>query len=309
MASDLLPGFTRQSIDISDGGAIFVRTKIDSEKPPLLLLHGFPQTHVEYHRIISSLLPHFSIILLDLRGYGQSATVHSTSGSGYSKRLMANDCISVMSQLGYNKFLLVGHDRGARVAYRLAFDHPEAVLKVVVIDIIPTAAMFQGFGDVTAGLKAYHWLFLAQPDPFPERMIEGTDNGKHYLEHTLASWTRKKSLEDFDERALEEYREAYCNGKRIHSTCEDYRAGAFLDMVYDEKDLQEGNKIQAPMLAIWGNAGVSAESLQNKSEGPLEIWQKYARNVRGKALECGHFIPEEDPEGLAEVLVPFLLEE
>ncbi|CZR32583.1 uncharacterized protein FPRO_01987 [Fusarium proliferatum ET1] len=309
MAPDLLPGFTRQFIKNSDGVSIFVRTKIDSTKPPLLLLHGFPQTHVEYHRVIPSLLPHFSIILLDLRGYGESATVPSTNGSGYSKRLMANDCISVMSQLGYDKFLLVGHDRGARVAYRLAFDHPEAVSKVVVIDIIPTAAMFQGFGDVTAGLKAYHWLFLAQPDPFPETMIQGTDNGKHYLEHTLASWTRKKTLEDFDERALEEYRKAYCSETRIHSTCEDYRAGAFLDKAYDEKDVQDGNKIQAPMLAIWGNAGVSAESLQNKPEGPLEIWKKYAQNVCGKALGCGHFIPEEDSEGLSEVLVPFLLRE
>ncbi|KAF5671653.1 haloacetate dehalogenase [Fusarium denticulatum] len=131
---------------------------------------------------------------------------------------------------------------------------------------------------------------------------------KHYLGHTLASWTRKKTLDDFDERAHEEYRKAYCNGIRIHSTCEDCRAGAFLDKIYDEKDVNDGNKIQAPMLAIWGNAGVSAESLKNKSEGPLEIWQKYARNVRGKALECGHFIPEEDSEGLAEVLVPFLLE-
>ncbi|KAF5633837.1 haloacetate dehalogenase H-1 [Fusarium tjaetaba] len=309
MATDMLRGFTRQFIETADGVSIFVRTKIDSGKPPLLLLHGFPQTHVEYHHIVHPLVPHFSVILLDLRGYGQSATVPSTNGSGYSKRLMANDCISVMSQLGYNKFLLVGHDRGARVAYRLAFDHPEAILRLVVIDIIPTAAMFQGFGDVTAGLKAYHWLFLAQPDPFPEKVIKGADNGKHYLEHTLASWTRNRTLDDFDERALEEYRKAYCNEARIHSTCEDYRAGAFLDKVYDEKDLQEGNKIQAPMLAIWGNAGVSAESLQNKSEGPLEIWQKYARNVRGKALECGHFIPEEDPEGLTEVLIPFLLEQ
>ncbi|KAF5558569.1 haloacetate dehalogenase H-1 [Fusarium mexicanum] len=214
-----------------------------------------------------------------------------------------------MSQLGYDKFLLVGHDRGARVAYRLAIDHHEAVSKLVVIDIIPTAAMFQGFGDVTSGLKAYHWLFLAQSDPFPETMIQGADNGKHYLEHTLASWTKKKTLEDFDERALDEYRKAYCSIARIHSTCEDYRAGAFLDKAYDEKDLEEGNKIQAPMLAIWGNAGVSAESLQNKSEGPLEIWQKYAQNVRGKALECGHFIPEEDPEGLAEALIPFLLQD
>ncbi|KAF4946512.1 hypothetical protein FGADI_11150 [Fusarium gaditjirri] len=309
MASDLLPGFTNQFIKTSDGVSIFTRTKIDSGKPPLLLLHGFPQTHVEFHRIIPSLLPHFSIVLVDLRGYGQSAIVPSTNGSGYSKRLMANDCIFVMSQLGYKTFLLIGHDRGARVAYRLAFDHPEAVSKVAVIDIIPTAAMFQGFGDVTAGLKAYHWLFLAQPEPFPENLIQSTDNGKQFLEHTLASWTRKKTLDDFDERAIDEYRSAYCNGTRIHSTCEDYRAGAFLDKVYDEKDVQEGNKIQAPMLVVWGNTGVSAESLQNKSEGPLEIWQKYAQNVCGKELECGHFIPEEDPEGLAEALIPFLLQE
>ncbi|UPL02298.1 hypothetical protein LCI18_013232 [Fusarium solani-melongenae] len=307
MAPDLFPGFTRQFIQTPDGASIFVRAKIDSGKPPLLLLHGFPQTHAEFHPIIPSLLPHFSIVLIDLRGYGASSVVPSTNGSGYSKRLMAQDCASVMAQLGYEKFTLIGHDRGARVAYRLAFDQPQTLVKVVVVDIIPTAAMYRGFGDVHAGLRAYHWLFLAQPAPFPETMIKGTDNGKGFLEHTLATWTKKRSLADFDEAALEEYKDAYCSEERIHSTCEDYRAGAFLDRTYDEQELELGRKIETPMLAVWGSTGLFAEAMAAKAEGPLEAWKKYASNVQGKGLECGHFVVEEDPEGLVEALLEFLL--
>ncbi|KAJ3534568.1 hypothetical protein NM208_g3179 [Fusarium decemcellulare] len=306
MAPDLLPGFTRQFIKTPEA-SIFVRTKVDPNKPPLLLLHGFPQTHVEFHPIIPSLLPHFSIVLLDLRGYGASSTVPSTNGSGYSKRLMAQDCVSVMSQLGYDKFTVVGHDRGARVAYRLAFDQPQVLEKLVVVDILPTAAMFRGFGDANAGLKAYHWLFLAQPAPFPETMIKGTDNGKGFLEHTLASWTKLRTLAHFDEPSLEEYTNAYCSEERIHSTCEDYRAGAFLDRVYDEEELESGRKIETPMLAVWGSSGLFAGATTAKTEGPLDVWKRYASDVRGKGLECGHFIPEEDPEGLVGTLLEFLL--
>ncbi|KAI1465552.1 Alpha/Beta hydrolase protein [Daldinia caldariorum] len=189
MGSDLFPGFTQQYINTSQGVSIFVRTLIDQTKPPLLLLHGFPQTHVEFHKIVPYLRPHFSVVLTDLRGYGASSVVPSANGSAYSKRLMAQDCVQVMTALGFEKFSVVRHDRGARVAYRLAFDNPEILHKVVVIDIIPTSAMYGGFGDVNAGLRAYHWLFLAQPEPFPERMIQSVGNGRLFLEHTFATWT------------------------------------------------------------------------------------------------------------------------
>ncbi|KAH7175372.1 Alpha/Beta hydrolase protein [Dactylonectria macrodidyma] len=202
MATDLFPGFTRQFITTSDDVSIFVRAKLEANKPPLLLLHGLPQTHAEFHPIIPSLLPHYSIVLMDLRGYGASSAVSSTNGFGYSKRLMAQDCVFVMAELEYDKFTLVGHDR-------------EKLAKVVVVDIIPTAAMYSGFGDAAAGLRAHHWLFLAQADPFPKRMINGTDNGKMFLDHTLATRTKKRNLDDFSEAALEEYRDAYCTEERI----------------------------------------------------------------------------------------------
>ncbi|KAJ4224605.1 hypothetical protein NW757_014337 [Fusarium falciforme] len=139
-------------------------------------------------------------------------------------------------------------------------------------------------------------------------MIKGNNNGKMFLEHTLATWTKKRNLDDFDEAAFEEYRNSYCNNERIHSTCEDYRAGAFLDRVYDEEELKLGKKIEIPMLAVWGSTGLFAEAMVTKTEGPLEMWEKYARDIRGKGLECGHFVVEEDPEGLTDALLPFLLE-
>jgi haloacetate dehalogenase len=166
MELDLFPEFTRQFIDTAQGASIFVRTNIEKTKPPVLLLHGYPQTHVEFHKIVPYLLPYFSIILLDLRGYGASSAVPSKYGSGYSKRLMAQDCVSVMAQLGYDNFTVVGHDRGARVAYRLAFDHSRKVHKVAVIDIIPTLAMYKGFSNINAGLKSISLAF-----PCPTRTI------------------------------------------------------------------------------------------------------------------------------------------
>ncbi|KAM5378085.1 hypothetical protein ACJZ2D_004543 [Fusarium nematophilum] len=226
MAPDLFPDFTRQFI-----------------KP----LTKFPSS---FHPITSSLLTHYSIVLMDLRGYGASSVVPSTNGSGYSKRLMTQDCVFVLAQLGYDKFTLVGHDRGARVAYCLAFDQPQKIVKV----------------------------------------------------------TKKRNLADFSEVALDGYSDAYCDDERIHSTCEDYWAGAFLDRVYDEEGLKLGKKIETPMLAVWGSTGLFAEPMATKAEGSLEIWKKCARDVRGKGLECGHFVVEEDPGGLTDALLPFLPE-
>ncbi len=316
MPTDYFPNFSSQYITTSLGARLFVRTsapKSPTSKPPLLLLHGFPQTHIEFHRIAPSLLPHFTLILLDLRGYGASSPVlSSTNGSGYTKRLMGQDCLSVMEQLGYNdspdeKFAVLGHDRGARVAYRLAFDNPERISKVIVVDIVPTASMFRSFGEVKAGLKGYHWLFLSQPEPFPERLIGGVEAGKMFLEHALASWTGTGTLAAYDAEVMQRYREAYCTEEKIHATCEDYRAGAYFDRVYDEEELERGNKIQVPVLAVWGEAGLFASEMKGKKEGPLEVWQKYCVDVRGRGLSCGHFIPEEDPEALVEEALKFLL--
>jgi haloacetate dehalogenase len=305
MAPDLFPGYASQHFKVDTPGSpsIFGRFKLENLKPPLLLLHGFPQTHVEFHKVAPLLEPYFSLVLLDLRGYGLSSTVSSENGSGYSKRLMAQDAVTVMQRLGYDHFSILGHDRGARVAYRLALDTPGKVDKVIVVDIIPTHSMFGGFGDIARGLRGYHWLFLAQPAPFPETLIKAADNGKFFLENTLASWTAKRTLEDFDLAALEVYREAYCSDERIHSTCEDYRAGAHLDRAFNEEDVRNGNKIHVPLLAVWGQRGLFAEAMKSS---PLDIWIQFAEDVTGVGLECGHFITEEDPEGFVNECLKFL---
>ncbi|KAL4949666.1 Alpha/Beta hydrolase protein [Aspergillus filifer] len=319
MPVDLFPGYSTQYLDTPTGARIFTRVspvhnETDKTKPPLLLLHGFPQTHVEYHRLAPLLLPHFTLILIDLRGYGASSPVlHSENGSGYTKRLMGQDCLSIMEQLGYtDKFNVLGHDRGARVAYRLAFDAPERVEKVIVTDIVPTAHMFRSFGNASAAVKGYHWLFLAQPAPFPEEMILGADGGRKFLARSLASWTAGQDLSCFDSDVLGLYREAYVDREEnIHATCEDYRAGVFYDRVYDEEDLEARRKIEVPLLAIWGESGLFAGAMKEEKakekEGPLDVWKRYANDVQGKGLNCGHFIPEEDPEGLAREALQFLL--
>ncbi|KAL3445276.1 Alpha/Beta hydrolase protein [Aspergillus insuetus] len=304
----LFPGFTTHHIPTPSGTTIFTLTspKTTPPKPPLLLIHGFPQTHIQWHRLAPLLLPHFTLILVDLRGYGSSSLVPaSENGSGYTKRLMAQDCIAAVDALGYadQKINVVGHDRGGRVAYRLTLDFPERVEKLVVVDIIPTASMFRSFGDAGMAVKAYHWTFLAQPAPFPENMIAGSDSGKGFLEHSLAAWTGVKTLDVFEAVVLDGYRRAYCDEERIHSTCEDYRAGAFYDRVYDEEDLQKGNKITVPVLAVWGAKGTPAGG----KKSPLDVWKEYAVDVRGKGLDCGHFIPEEDPQGLAGAILEFLV--
>ncbi|EPS36603.1 hypothetical protein H072_9854 [Dactylellina haptotyla CBS 200.50] len=308
MSNDLFPTFTSEHIQLNNmlsdtaGPAIFVRTRVDRDKPPLLLLHGYPQTYVEFHKIVPRLLSHFSLFLLDLRGYGASSTVLSENGSGYSKRLMAQDCVSVMRRYGYEKFSILGHDRGAGVAYRLALDMPEKVDKLIIVDIIPTYSRYTGFADRDSVLRGFHWSFMAQAEPFPETMIKGADGGKFFLEHILTSWSGTHSLEAFDPTPLENYREAFCNDERIHSTCEDYRAGAFHDRAHDEDDLKNGNKIGAQTLIVWGQKGRVAGP---SAKTPLDVWRDFAEDVRGVGLECGHFIPEEDPDGLVDAVMDF----
>lgn len=293
--ADLFPGFDARWID-TDAGRFFVRAH--GAGPPLLLLHGYPQTHVEWARIAPKLAERFTVVLMDLRGYGWSVAPPSQGGALYTKRLMAQDAVATMGALGHLRFSVVGHDRGARVAYRLALDSPERLEKLVVLDIIPTAARWAALNAEQA-IKAYHWMFLAQPEPLPEMLIG--PNAIHYLDHTLASWTASSSLDAFDPAALAHYRAAFNEPTRIHAACEDYRAGATLDRADDEADRAAGRKITAPLLALWGGRG-----LGGGENSTLDIWREWATKAQGRQLEGGHFLPEENPQATLDALLEFL---
>ncbi len=295
--ADLFPGFASHWIDTAHG-CFFARS--GGSGPPLLLLHGYPQTHVEWHKIAPRLAERFTIVAMDLRGYGWSSLPEGANGEGMSKRALAQDAVDVMEKLGHVRFSIVGHDRGGRVAYRLAFDHPGRLEKIAVIDIVPTFAMFDDMGKTEAALKKYHWLFLAQPAPFPETLIGATP--RYFLDYTLASWTAAKDLSAYAPDALAHYRAAFEDPSRIAATCEDYRAGALIDRLLDKADLDAGRRIEVPLLALWGDAGLPASGA-----APLEVWRQYAQDVRGQAIASGHFVPEENPQACADALLDFLV--
>ena len=293
--ADLFPGFESHWISTPEG-KIFARS--GGKGSPLVLLHGFPQTHVMWHRIAPELAKHFHVILPDLRGYGWSSAPRSEAPhETYSKREMAKDVIRVVEELGHTQFALAGHDRGGRVAYRLALDHPGRLSKLAVLDIIPTYAMWQRM-DAKSAMKVYHWSFLAQPYPMPETMIAKSPS--EWLEHTLASWTMAKDLSAFDSRALAHYRAFFNDPSRIHATCEDYRAGAGPDVDADEADCAAGRTIDCPVFAFWGQSGIPAEGAS-----PLDAWRELAPKVTGYGVESGHFLAEENPEATLEALSDF----
>jgi haloacetate dehalogenase len=239
----------------------------------------------------------FTVIVPDLRGYGQSSVPASRNGAGYAKRVMAGDIVELMRALGHERFRVAGHDRGGRAGYRLALDHPERVERLAVLDITPTAEMWRGM-DAARAMDVYHWMFLAQPEPLPETLISRAPS--EYIEHTLASWTAVKSLACFGEAALASYRAAFADPARVHAMCEDYRAGATIDRADDEADFMAGRKIQAPLLALWGEAGIPAAG-----GSPLDVWRRWAAGARGAGLPGGHFLPEEAPEPALRALLDF----
>lgn len=292
---DLFPGFENRSIQ-TELGAIFCRT--GGTGPALLLLHGYPQSHIIWHKITPELAKHFTLVMPDLPGYGQSdIPALSDDHAAYSKRAMANAMLETMQMLGHSQFLVAGHDRGGRVAYRMALDHADKVLKLAVLDILPTFDYWNKL-DRSFALKIYHWAFLAQVAPFPENLISASPIA--FLEHTLASWTAVKDLSCFSDDALTHNRAWYCNPDRIAATCEDYRAGAHIDYLHDEKDRLEGKTLSMPVLALWGENGI-AKSI----EDPLEAWRFWCPHVEGSAVPGGHFLPEEAPDKVRSSLVKF----
>lgn len=261
--------------------------------PPLLLLHGYPQTHLAWRLVAPRLAARFTVVAADLRGYGDSAAPPD-DGEAYAKRAMGADMTAAMASLGFARFHVAGHDRGGRVAYRLALDRPEAVDRLAVLEIAPTLAMWEAF-DARLAHRAYHWTFLAQPAPFPERLIGG--DPAFHLDWTLRSWTKAKSLDCFD-GALEGYRASFTQPARIAAFCADYRAGYGPDRSADEADLAAGRTIAAPTLLVAGAGGFPAAT-----GDPAAHWRRFAPDFRAVTVDCGHFPMEEDPDATTAALM------
>jgi haloacetate dehalogenase len=261
---------------------------------PVLLLHGYPQTHAMWHKIAPQLAKDFFLVMPDLRGYGDSGKPpDGENHSGYCKRATAQDQVEVMEQLGFKQFAVVGHDRGGRVAHRMALDHPGRITKLTTLDIVPTHKLYN---DVTKEMASvyYHWFFLIQPAPFPETLIG--NNPEFYLNSMLG----RLKPQAITPEAFAEYLRCFSDSATIHGTCEDYRAAASIDLLHDEAD--KGRKVACPMLALWAEKG-----LMHRKYDVVAVWRDYAAQVSGKALPGGHFLPEEVPaETLAE-LRAFLL--
>jgi haloacetate dehalogenase len=278
-------GFTLTTVDT---GEATIRVRYGGNGPPLLLLHGNPQTHVMWHKIAPRLAQDFTVVAADIRGYGDSSKPPYTDDhEPYSKRAMARDQVEVMRQLGFDRFNLAGHDRGARVSYRLTLDHPERVLKLAVLDIIPTIEQFAR-ADMQFGLRTWHWFFLAQPADFPERAINAAPDV--FFERRPTSF--------FTPEARADYWRCYQNPDTIRAICEDYRAGATIDLEHDAEDQGKG-RIGCPLLVLWGTRG------SQPSFDHLAIWREWAKDVHGRGIDSGHFLAEEAPDDVYQELSKF----
>lgn len=295
MDLSLFPQF--RSIDVETDSEVTIHAVVGGDGPPLLLLHGHPQTHAIWHKVAPTLAQRFTVVACDLRGYGDSSKPAGTADHGnYSKRTMARDALRVMQSLGFERFRVLAHDRGARVAHRLGMDHPDAVERMVLLDIAPTLAMYEQTTEAFA--RAYwHWFFLIQPAPLPERLIEADPS--RYIRDLMGG--RSAGLSPFDPRALREYERCAALPGAAHGVCEDYRAAAGIDLEHDRADREAGKRLTMPLLVLWGEQGVVHRCFQ-----PLQEWQRVASAVDGGPLPCGHYIAEEAPDVLLARALPFL---
>lgn len=288
----LFPGFEPRRIRTS---GTEINLIVGGSGPPLLLLHGYPQTHVMWHRVAPRLAQHFTIVCADLRGYGDSGKpVSDPDHRTYSKRAMAQDQVEVMQALGFPRFTVAGHDRGGRVAHRMARDYPERIERLAVLDISPTALMYAKT-DRAFATAYYHWFFLIQPYDLPERLI-GADP-VYYLRKKVSGWGTA-GIATFHPAALAEYERCFRNPATIHAMCEDYRAAATVDLEHDAADSRR--KLRCPLLVLWGEKGVV-----HRLFNPVADWKSVARDVRGKALPCGHYLAEEMPDATYAELLAF----
>lgn len=292
MSEGLIGGFARRTFDGHDG--VVIDALVGGSGPPLLLLHGYPQTRMIWKHVAPALAQRFTVVVPDLRGYGRSGKpAGDERHAHYSKRTMGLDQLATMRALGFDRFAVSGHDRGARVAYRLALDHPDAITRLAVLDIIPTGDVW-AHANASSAMTMYHWYMLAQPAPLPETFI-GADPA-FYLRWTIRSWAAPGFV--FDEANVADYVACFRDPAAIHASCEDYRAGWTLDREADEADRGKRH-IAVPTLALWGEGwGVGRAQ-------PLEKWRAFAPDVRGRGLPCGHFVCEEAPEAVTQELLAF----
>ncbi|MCX8557065.1 hypothetical protein A5642_26375 [Mycolicibacterium mucogenicum] len=287
----LFPGFTDERLAVN---GVEIQAVIGGAGPPLLLLHGAPQSHVMWHRLAPRLAERFTVVATDLRGYGDSS---KPPGGGdhadYSFRTMAADQVAVMNQLGLGEFSVVAHDRGARVTHRMLLDHPEAVTRAALLDILPTKYVYD-HTDRALATAYFHWFFFIQPAPLPELMMES--NATLLLKAFLGAFG---GTDCYDPAAMAEYERCFATPDAIHAMCEDYRAAASIDLVHDAADA--GRKVECPLLILWGTRGVVGQLYR-----PLEVWQQYASDVRGQGIDAGHFLAEERPDDTLVALAAFL---
>mgnify|MGYP000321252811 CR=1 FL=1 len=283
-----------EQVRVTSGG-VEINAVHGGAGPPVLLLHGYPQTHAMWDRVAANLAESFTVVAADLRGYGDSSKPEGNpEHATYSKRAMAGDQAEVMRSLGFETFAVVGHDRGARVGHRMALDYPERVIRLAALDIVPTRHIFETAGKELATVY-YHWFFLIQPADFPECLI-GADP-MYYLRRTLGRYGADTSI--FDPEAMAEYERCFADPRTIHASCEDYRAAATIDLVHDEED--RGRKLACPLFLLWGARGAMHGLYDVEA-----VWREYAEDVRGKPLEAGHYLAEERPEDTARELLAFL---
>jgi haloacetate dehalogenase len=294
----MFDGFTKARITVN---GISINLVHGGGGPPLLLLHGYPQTHVEWHKVAPRLAAHYTVVAPDLRGYGDSDKPAAPNGdlSVYCKRTTAQDAVEVMAKLGFDSFHVVGHDRGARVGHRMALDYPERVRTFTSLDVVPSQAAFD-YMDSQLSFSWFHWHLMRQPSPLPETMIG--NSAKVYLDFLLEQWTAIDG--SITEGAYAEYLRCFSDPETIRATCLDYR-GVELDLIHDEAD--RGRKLTCPVLVLWGGDMAKRPGWQTGAHlDMLTVWQERALDVRGKALDCGHFLPEERPEEMTAELLRFL---
>ena len=291
----MLETFTRHTVTTPDGPIHSIK---GGRGPALLLMHGHPQTHAMWHLVAPTLAQHFTVVMMDLRGYGDSLRVMADETHfAYSKRVMANDAMAVMQHHGFAQFQVLAHDRGARVAHRLAMDHPDAVQRMMLLDIAPTLAMYEQT-SLAFATAYWHWFFLIQPPPLPEALIES--DPARYVRSVMGK--RHAGLEAFAPEALAEYERCAAIPGSAHAVCEDYRASATIDLDHDRADVQQGRRIHLPTRVLWGDHGVVGHNFD-----VLALWRERATDVSGHALPCGHYIAEEAPAALLEEALGFFI--